>query len=88
MLSTLPEPVQLAYCRYTRGARDDEARAAKRVYMRESRAAARERRRAFQAANPGVRYVVADITHGIHGYTNHGCRCRTCNISWKIGRPR
>ena len=86
MLSTLPEPVQVAYHRYTRGDRGDEARAAKRVYMRLRRARATARRLEFEARYPGQRYIVDGITHGIGGYCNEGCRCRTCNISWKVHR--
>ena len=83
MLALLAETEQTAYRRYIRGGRDDEARTAKRVYMRHRREQARQRRIAFQRANPGLRYIVQDITHGIGGYTNEGCRCRTCNLAWK-----
>lgn len=86
MLSLLSKAQQRHYLRYSRGARDGKARAAKRLYMQTRRAIARERREIFQARNPGVRYVVAGITHGTNGYTNHGCRCRTCNLSWKVKR--
>ena len=86
MLSTLPKATQRHYLRYSRGARDAKARTAKRVYMAARRQEAKERREIFQARNPGVRYVVPGITHGSNGYTNHGCRCRTCNLSWKIKR--
>lgn len=83
MLALLPDAEQDAYRRYTVGERTDEARAAKRVYMQIRRDAARARRLAHEQANPGVRYVVAGITHGIGGYTNESCRCRTCNLAWK-----
>jgi hypothetical protein len=83
MLSLLPDVEQAAYRRYAVGERTDETRAAKRVYMQIRRDAARARRLAFELSNPGVRYVVEGITHGIGGYTNEGCRCRTCNLAWK-----
>ena len=86
MLKLLSKAQQRHYLRYSRGARDSKARAAKRLYMRTVRAAARERREIFEARNPGVRYVVHGITHGTHGYCNHGCRCRICNLSWKTKR--
>lgn len=86
MLSLLPETVQRDYSRYTRGARDDEARAAKRLYMRETRALARVDREIFELLNPGAPYVAAGITHGTHGYWNRGCRCRVCVRARKLRR--
>lgn len=83
MLSTLPEPVQLAYRAYARGDRSDEARAAKSTYMRERRAQAAMRRYAFELLNPGEPYTVDGITHGIGGYTNEGCRCGICTRAWR-----
>jgi len=83
MLSLLAEADQDAYRRYVTGERTDEARAAKRIYMRTRRDRARAARLAFELANPGARYIVEDITHGIGGYTNESCRCRTCHLAWK-----
>jgi hypothetical protein len=85
MLSLLPDAEQDAYRRYVIGERTDEARAAKRIYMQIRRDAARMRRITFELTNPGARYIVDGITHGIGGYTNESCRCRTCTIAAKKG---
>ena len=87
MLSLLPDAERAAYRRYVEGERSDATRAAKRVYMQLRRDAVRARRLAHELSNPGVRYVVPGITHGIGGYTNESCRCRTCNLAWKGIKP-
>lgn len=43
------------------------------------RAANAQKRRQFEAANPGRTYVVVGITHGLHGYQYWYCRCRYCS---------
>lgn len=86
MLALLPEPERALYQRYAKGEKTPETRAAKRLYMAVRRDAARAQRVAFELANPGQRYIVHGIVHGIGGYTNHSCRCRSCTISHKVAR--
>ena len=65
------------YGRYSNGCRCDVCRSAKTDYMRRKRITGRAKRRAAEADGHG-RHFVPGITHGISGYQDHQCRCRTC----------
>lgn len=75
------------YGRYSNGCKAgsdgrscDDCRTAKREYMAQRRRDAKERRRAFEAANPGKTYVVYGIRHGgTAARKEHFCGCLTCN---------
>lgn len=83
-LHLLEPEAQSGYRLYAKGVSTPETRAAKSAYMATKREQARLRREAWELANPGVPYVVDGITHGIGGYTNESCRCRTCRRAAKL----
>lgn len=80
-----PRPTDVHdYSRYAHGCRCETCKAAKAAYVRTCRAAAAELRKAITAA--GSTFVVEDISHGLGGYQNRGCRCRVCCRAAKANR--
>lgn len=60
-----------------------------------AKAAARRRRQThvrarqdFEAKCPGFMYVVPNVTHGLHGYNYHQCRCVTCRHAKMLSQRR
>lgn len=72
------------YGGYTNGCRCDACRAGKRLYMRDKRHRASQRR--IQAGH--LRFIAEGITHGTYaGYADAQCRCLLCTAA-KADRDR
>jgi hypothetical protein len=91
------------YGGYTDGCRCQTCRTAKADYQRQRRAAARQLAHRFTTTSdgrpanrsgnawaPGATRLVLDLNrHGLAGYDEHGCRCRTCtDAGLQARRPR